>query len=126
VTRKIAVFSHAAVIGERPKIARLDRELQNERMFAPFGRGVIRGWKDLHAGAAPSPGTGRTEAAKTVVAPDLHASIEKGSRNLIADPLPFNGVECRPRLYGDYLLAERECNTAIRAGKREIQFLRIA
>src|SRR5215831_16221659 len=99
-------------------------------MFSHFvsgTRGIVRRWKDLHPGAVPSPRTGHTEAAEAIVTPDLQRPIEKRFLNLLAHPLPFSSVECRPWLYGDdLLLAEGECDAAIRTGERKVQFVRIA
>jgi hypothetical protein len=119
--REAAVFSQAAIIGQPPKITRLDGELQNERVFGYFvrgTRGIVRRWQDLNPGTLPSPRTGHAEAAEAKVAPDLQRPLKKRLCNLLADPLPFSGIKGRSRLYRvNLFLAKGERNAALRASE---------
>src|SRR5438046_2665587 len=69
-----AMLSQAAVVSDWPEVARLNRKLEDERMFGYLTGGrrcVRRRWEDLHSRASTTPGTGYAETAETPVPADL-------------------------------------------------------
>src|SRR5690348_4731665 len=71
---QMPVRTHPPEVGDRPSVAHIHRELNEERVLARFirrSRRVRWGRQDLHTGARSSPGASHAEAAEAHVAPNL-------------------------------------------------------
>lgn len=114
--RQIPVLPDPPVISDRPKVARLNWEFKNERVFSHLDWGawrVIRRREYLHARAIPSPRAEHAEAAKTVLATYLQRSDQERLLDFIANLLPLAGIKCGTGIdTDDPSFAERQHNLA--------------
>jgi hypothetical protein len=123
------VLSHPAEVGNWPPVADADKDriLKDERMFGDFTGSaprVVRGRKNLHAGALSSPGTAHRKTAEGAITADLGRS---SSLDFVHSLLPTIAIERWTTLDSNDLFGfvERQLDLAGRTCERKIERIRI-